>query len=292
MGWAGKTPGSIIYFFWFLSHCTVSSKLQLPAEALGKSLLLFWHEPHVFTSKAGTPVCFWGWLREESNSHSEELILYYALGCPSLHSPMWVIPNKMHTFVTFQLTVSWFCVFTLLCTEVASTNRYAENYIWRPMELSLLLVCWDCVTDLEEHLTLWMETAISAGSPAECRESCCDWAWQDCLLLRVVIQSHATYRRGLICFRRQVSICCIYVYIWDTCISVSSAVLIDKNLVSSWTEQSFKNIQSFCNMQGSHSREKTRRPISGKIKLAWRHCFIKLTLCEGQQKDYRKTLLH
>lgn len=36
MGWAGKGPDSFIWFFWLLSHCTVSSKLQLPAEEVGK----------------------------------------------------------------------------------------------------------------------------------------------------------------------------------------------------------------------------------------------------------------
>lgn len=37
MGWAGKGPDSFIWFFWLLSHCTVSSKLQLPAGAAGRA---------------------------------------------------------------------------------------------------------------------------------------------------------------------------------------------------------------------------------------------------------------
>lgn len=136
-----------------------------------------------------------------------------------------------------------------------------------PWSSLLLPACWGLVADFEEHLTLLMEIAISPvlvhllrlseGNPAvtELNKISCYWLWY---------RAMATDKRGLTCFIGQVSICCI---IRDTCISVSSAVLTDKNLVSGWTEQSLKKFQSFCNVQATQSREKTRRPISEKLKL-------------------------
>lgn len=177
-----------------------------------------------------------------------------------------------------QHTVSWFCVFTLLCTEVASTNGCSENYTWRPIELSttssLLRVgdwSWGATDFVNGNCN-----QSSAGSSAETqwRESCCNWLWQDQLLLRVVIQSHNNRQEGVNLFYMS-SQHLLYVYIWDTCIPASKCCTYSNNLVQ---------IQLFYNMQATQRKEKTRRPISEKLNWAWRHYSINWLFVRGSKE--------
>lgn len=113
----------------------------------------------------------------------------------------------------------------------------------------LLLACWGLVTDLEEHLTLLMEIAISPVLVHQWRESCCNWAWQDQLLLRVVIQSHNNRQEGvnLFCVK---SAFAVYMYIYEIYVHLQVAVLTAKSLVSGWTERSLKkfNHSAICRL--------------------------------------------
>lgn len=173
-------------------------------------------------------MCFSGWLREEIFSHSVELVLYNVLEGSALNSLVWFSTNEVHVFGMLSPDiVSWFSIFTLPCTEVASGDWYPKNLMWRPWSSPALLVFWGLVTDLKRHPSLLMEIAVSPvlihllglregnRATAELGKIGWYWGWS--------YRATTTDRRGLICFICAVSICCIC--------KVSTTVLPDKNLL-------------------------------------------------------------